>query len=371
MYRPTSRNRTVVITRRGTTAAPPPSIVSTKTTRTTAVPKEQVFADMQRDMEAELEQRRLDWEREISDMQKDFFNMNTESTTSNGGGVTVSGSQGPTQVPLLTSERPVTRVKPPYDVSHAKTSFTDLPDGSQMFRLCFDVRGFDPEDFTITTEEHTLKVSAKRVEESPGSGANTHQFNRQVAIPNNVDPDSLTSYLSPEGVLTLEAPVNGPQTLQTVYKEKSSADSSVLHPPTYDSVVRTTSPVGLASRSPYLYTGSPNIVETDVGRKLQMTVDIGRNYEPEDVQVTLLTRKIVVKARREEKIGTRTSKREFSREFDMPERLENSTVRAKLDSDGQLYIGGSVRDNADHERVTQLVRLDMPIRAKACKTTII
>ena len=274
-------------------------------------------------------------------------------------------------MPLLTSERPVTRGKPTYDVSHAKTSFTDLPDGSQMFRLCFDVRGFDPEDFTITTEEHTLKVSAKRVEESPEGGANTHQFNRQVAIPNNVDPESLTSYLSPEGVLTMEAPVNGPETLQTVYKQRSVADSTVLQPPAYDSVVRATSPIGLASRSPYLYSGSPNIVATDAGRKLQMTVDIGHNYEPEDVTVTLLTRKIVVKARREEKIGARTSKREFSREFDMPERLENSTVRVKLDSDGRLYIGGSVRDNADHDRVTQLVRLDMPIGAKACKTTIV
>ena len=275
------------------------------------------------------------------------------------------------QVPLVTSERSVTRGKPTYDVSHAKTSFTDLPDGSQMFRLCFDVRGFGAEDFTITTEDDTLKVSAKRVEESSGGGANTHQFNRQVAIPNNVDPDALTSYLSPEGVLTLEAPVTGPQSVQTVFKQRSSADSSVLHPPTYDSVVRSKSPVGLAARSPYLYAGSPNIVETDVGRKLQMTVDIGRNYEPEDVQVSLLTRKIVVKAKREEKVGARTSKREFSREFDMPERLENSTVRVKLDSDGVLYIGGSVRDNADHERVLQLVRLDMPIAAKTCKTTII
>ena len=93
MFQPASRNRTVVITRRGRTAAPP-AVVSTKTTRTTTIPKEQAFADMQRDMEVELEQRRLDWEREISDMQKDFFNMNTETTTSNGG-------QGPTQVRTL------------------------------------------------------------------------------------------------------------------------------------------------------------------------------------------------------------------------------------------------------------------------------
>ena len=58
------------------------------------MPQEQAFADMQRDMEAELEQRRLDWEREISDMQKDFFNMNTESTTKNNG----ASLEGPTKV---------------------------------------------------------------------------------------------------------------------------------------------------------------------------------------------------------------------------------------------------------------------------------
>ena len=270
---------------------------------------------------------------------------------------------------MLTSERPVTRGKPAYDVSHAKTTFIDMPDGSKMFRLCFEVRGFDPDDISITTEERTLKVSAKRVEESPGGGANTHQFNRQVVIPENVDPEMITSYLSPEGVLTLEARVDKSEPVQTVYKHRSIGDSPVSQPPAYDSVAKTTSPYGLASRSPYLYSGSPNIVETDAGRKLQMTVDIGRNFTPDDVIVTLLTRKIVVKARHEETTGGRTSTRQFSREFDMPERLENSTVVVKLDSDGTLYIGGSVRDNTDHDGVSQRIRLDMPIGAKLCKTT--
>ena len=82
-----------MITRRGTTAAPP-AVVATKTTRTTTAPKAQAFTDMQKNMEAELEQRRLDWEREIGDMQKDFFNMDTEPKANNNG----VSSEGPVKV---------------------------------------------------------------------------------------------------------------------------------------------------------------------------------------------------------------------------------------------------------------------------------
>ena len=97
----------------------------------------------------------------------------------------------------MTSERSVTRGKPTYDVSHAKTSFTDLPDGSQMFRLCFRRARV----WRRRLHDHDRRRHAEGVGETRRGvvrgGANTHQFNRQVAIPNNVDPDSLTSYLSP------------------------------------------------------------------------------------------------------------------------------------------------------------------------------
>ena len=57
-------------------------------------PKAQAFTDMQKNMESELEQRRLDWEREIGDMQKDFFNMGTEPKGNDNG----VSSEGPVKV---------------------------------------------------------------------------------------------------------------------------------------------------------------------------------------------------------------------------------------------------------------------------------
>ena len=59
-----------------------------------APPKAQAFTDMQKNMESELEQRRLDWEREIGDMQKDFFNMGTEPKGNDNG----VSSEGPVKV---------------------------------------------------------------------------------------------------------------------------------------------------------------------------------------------------------------------------------------------------------------------------------
>ena len=356
-----------------------------------------------------------------------------------------------------------------------------------------------------------MLVSGKHVEQSPGGGTNTSHFNRQVDIPSNVDLSTITSSVSPQGVLTLESRgADRPGTIQTVYEQRSSGGSPITqhyeqrtvggspHSQTqlyqqrsttsgdpysqgyeqrstttgdpysqgyeqrstttgdpysqgyeqrstttgdpysqgyeqrstttgdpysqgyeqrstttgdpysqgyeqrstttgdpysqgheqrftttgdpysqpsgsYETVVRSTSPDGPVSRAPQpLYPDRPNMVDTDYGRKLQMTLDIGRNLRPDDIAVTLMTRQINVVSTHTQTSGDRTSTREITREFELPERMENSTVIVMLDSAaGILYIGGSVRDNSDHNSISQLVRMDMPPGARPCRTTML
>ena len=301
-----------------------------------------------------------------------------------------------------------------------------------------------------------MLVSGRHVEQSPGGGTNTSHFNRQVDIPSNVDLSSITSHISPQGVLTLESRGSDrSRTIQTTYEQRSSGGSPTTqhyeqrtvggspHSQTQHYEQRTvgwsphsqtqlyeqqtvggspfsqtqhyeqrstttgdpfsqgheqrvttagdpyshgyefsqpsasnetsSSPHGPVSRSPQpLYPERPNMVDTDYGRKLQMTVDVGLNLRPDDITVTLMTRQINVVSRHVTTTGNRTSTREITREFELPERMENSTVVVMLDSAaGVLYVGGSVRDNGDHNGISQLVLLDMPPGAQPCRTTML
>lgn len=114
----------------------------------------------------------------------------------------------------------------------------------------------------------------------------------------------------------------------------------------------------------------PTIQTTDEGRRLKMVVDIGHDYTPEDVHVTLTGRKIAVHSHREQTISGRKSKREFSRAFHSPEDLESYTARASLGDDGKLYISACVVGNKDQDKVMQLVLGDMPSNSKACNLSI-
>ncbi len=81
-------------------------------------------------------------------------------------------------------------------------------DGRQKLKLTFDVRQFRPEEISVKTTDQNLTVYAKHQEESPDSKV-YREYNRQYLLPTSVDPVTLKSVMSPEGVLTIEAPVKG------------------------------------------------------------------------------------------------------------------------------------------------------------------
>ncbi|XP_045199848.2 heat shock protein 27-like [Mercenaria mercenaria] len=92
------------------------------------------------------------------------------------------------------------------DVQHP---FIIDPEGNHKFCLRFNCSQFKPEEIEVKTMDNTLKVHAKHVQET--EGRKIHQeFTREYALPENVDPDKLTSHLSEDGVLQIEAPVPPP-----------------------------------------------------------------------------------------------------------------------------------------------------------------
>ena len=70
----------------------------------------------------------------------------------------------------------------------------------------------------------------------------------------------------------------------------------------------------------------------------RIAVDIGAEFEPGDLTVKTVDRKLVVHARHEEKTPGRTSCREFNREFDLPDAVDPQTVTASMEPGGRLVI---------------------------------
>ena len=78
--------------------------------------------------------------------------------------------------------------------------------GPRLFSMSFDVKEYDAEDISVTVEERTMIVKATHRIERDGA-VSVKEFSRKVNIPPEVDPEKLTSTLSSDGILTVEAPV--------------------------------------------------------------------------------------------------------------------------------------------------------------------
>jgi len=78
--------------------------------------------------------------------------------------------------------------------------------GPRLFSMSFDVKDYDAEDISVTVEEQTMIVKATHRTEKDGA-VSVKEFSRKVDIPPEVDPEKLTSTLTSDGILTVEAPV--------------------------------------------------------------------------------------------------------------------------------------------------------------------
>ncbi len=85
-------------------------------------------------------------------------------------------------------------------------SFIEEDDhGNKKYKMVFEIGDFKPHELQVKTEGRLLAVKGDR-EIQAGSATESKQFNREITLPDFVEPTSVTSFLS-DGVLTLEAPV--------------------------------------------------------------------------------------------------------------------------------------------------------------------
>merc|ERR1712106_404096 len=87
------------------------------------------------------------------------------------------------------------------------------------YKILVNVEKFKPEELVIKTVDNAVIVEAKHEEKtSEGRSYSTQSFNQSFTLPRGVNPESVTSALSKEGVLTISAPL--PKSLKSSNSER-------------------------------------------------------------------------------------------------------------------------------------------------------
>ncbi|VDN57490.1 unnamed protein product [Dracunculus medinensis] len=81
----------------------------------------------------------------------------------------------------------------------------DESDGKTL-RLRFDVAQYKPEEVTVKTIDNRLLVHAKHEEKTPQRTV-FREYNQEFLLPRGTNPELISSTLSTDGVLTVEAPL--------------------------------------------------------------------------------------------------------------------------------------------------------------------
>jgi crystallin alpha B len=75
-----------------------------------------------------------------------------------------------------------------------------------VFQVNLDVQQFKPNELTVKTVNDYVVVEGKHEERQDEHGFISRQFQRRYKIPADIDPDTVVSQLSSDGVLTISAP---------------------------------------------------------------------------------------------------------------------------------------------------------------------
>ncbi|XP_034565800.1 heat shock protein beta-1-like [Notolabrus celidotus] len=110
-------------------------------------------------------------------------------------------------LPPLSSQNPA--AVNPKGVRQLTGGVSEIRTGQDSWRINLDVNHFSPEEITITTKDGYLQISGNHEERQDEHGSVARCFTRKYKLPQGVDLQHISSSLSSEGVLSVEAPTPG------------------------------------------------------------------------------------------------------------------------------------------------------------------
>uniref|UniRef100_A0A3B4GKT5 Heat shock protein beta-1 n=2 Tax=Haplochromini TaxID=319058 RepID=A0A3B4GKT5_9CICH len=90
------------------------------------------------------------------------------------------------------------------------SGISEIKQTQDSWKVSLDVNHFSPEDLMVKTKDGVVEISGKHEERKDEHGFVSRSFTRKYTLPPSADVEKVTSALSPEGVLTVEAPLIKP-----------------------------------------------------------------------------------------------------------------------------------------------------------------
>nr|UQK61719.1 small heat shock protein [Magelona pitelkai] len=87
-----------------------------------------------------------------------------------------------------------------------QTGLAEVKCDDSQFSVMLDVTQFSPEEVEVKTNDNKLTIHAKHEEKEDEHGFISREFTRTYLLPKNVDPLTLTTKLTSDGVLNIAAP---------------------------------------------------------------------------------------------------------------------------------------------------------------------
>ncbi|XP_071992448.1 heat shock protein beta-1 [Engystomops pustulosus] len=90
------------------------------------------------------------------------------------------------------------------------SGISEIRQTSDCWKVCLDVNHFAPEELVVNTKDGIVEITGKHEEKQDEHGFISRCFTRKYTLPQGVDISVVTSSLSPDGILTVEAPLPKP-----------------------------------------------------------------------------------------------------------------------------------------------------------------
>ncbi|XP_045897069.1 heat shock protein beta-1 [Micropterus dolomieu] len=94
------------------------------------------------------------------------------------------------------------------------SGMSEIKQTQDNWKVSLDVNHFSPEELVVKTKDGVLEITGKHEERKDEHGFVSRTFTRKYTLPSSVNIEKVTSSLSPEGVLTVEAPLT-PQAIES------------------------------------------------------------------------------------------------------------------------------------------------------------
>lgn len=97
-------------------------------------------------------------------------------------------------------------IRPRTEGNVSSSGSSEVVSDKEKFQVLLNVKQFKPEEISVKTVDNCIVIRGKHEEKQDEHGFISREFTRRYMLPQGVEPETVTSSLSPDGILTISAP---------------------------------------------------------------------------------------------------------------------------------------------------------------------